>query len=315
MLGSATATAGGALLASGLIIPQHAAPGGIGLVIVRAEDGTLVEPADTPFAVTPLIAGLTVSPSLAVPGTSVTVTGNGFVPGTAVQLRLFDGSLSVPIHATDPLTSTGTGAIGPISVTIPPIITAPSGSDLAILSAVDAGGTTASAPMTIVDSRDLTGTLSLEPSRAVLGGAVYVSGTGFLPNEPIDLTLTGGSSAGVLVQSFMASAAPPTAPGGSFSGSALAADSNGAVSGVFAVPLTGNTVRNDIPGTTSSSGTLVTVSLRGRQSGTTIKAPLVIGAPWVRTDSIRDHAGPSIHGAGGGLCLRRSGDHCAHRRQ
>lgn len=281
-LGNTTVAANGSVLAT-VSIPQTAAQGGVGLVVLRSTQAMFSDEVSTPFAVTPLLSSLIARPSVVTGGSTVTVSGSGFEPGLAVRLHLFDGTQGVALLGTGPITSSASGTIGPIEVVVPPIFANAGVAHQLVIDAADTDGNTAGLPLTIVPSRSVSGTLQLQPSRVVLGGTVLIDSTGFAPEETVAVSLSSADGSSVDVPAFEGATAASNSGSSAFFGVPLTADAQGTIQGLFTVPLSGGVVRNDIPGRTSNGGSLLTVTLRGLQSGTVTSAPLLIGAPQLRT--------------------------------
>ncbi len=256
-----------------LTIPAGAAPGGVALISALWATPA-AEAVSAPFAVTPTDRGLSVSPGAAQPGTLTVVSGTGFAPNAPLQVQLTDPS-GAAIAVVNGATSSSTGALLPIGVTIP--LTATTG--LAVINAADNAGNVVGTPLVILPSGPAgqsAPSLVLNPIRAVTGEVVHFTASGLPAHAVVTLGLV-DSTGNRATQS---------------SGALPATDGTGQVQGAFIVPgsqaATGSTgsVGFTPPNGFSlggNGGALLTVTLQapspGALAGVTVTAPLVIAAP------------------------------------
>ena len=277
-IGSATADGNGTIASVEVTIPPSASPGSLGMLslignrcaagqgCVTGSDRAQAE-ASLPFAVTPLASAITVDRAVVPAGGTIVVGGSGYEPGTAVTLALIaPGGVLMPL-ASIPITTTVTGILSPISVSIPPSI-APG---IAALDAVDGAGNVAGVPLTILGpSGTVANGVTIEPARAALGTFIRFTAAGLPPNGPVSLTLTGaaGSSVPIEVYPLADAAAPFSQPLGN-PVAALTADSLGGVRGGFVLPRIGGVTLGGTPGLggDGNGGTMVTLELQA--AGTT----------------------------------------------
>ena len=126
----------------------------------------------TTFAITQ--AALSLSPSKAGPGQTISVSGTGFAPEWDHALRL-DGQHLSALH------TNGEGAFGPIPFTIPSGITA---GQHTITVHTSAGHAVASTTLAV---NVAPATLTLAPNSGVAGATPRVSGSGFQPGETVHI--------------------------------------------------------------------------------------------------------------------------------
>lgn len=266
VLGSATAGADGSLAPVAETIPPAAGPGGIGVVVLRDASRAI---GSALFGVTPLDHALSIpsGPLVAggnAPGASAVVEGSGFAPGSAVRVGVLDAAGAL-VSSSGPYTSTTTGALGPLAVTIP--VTSATG--LGAVDAADSSGVVAGAPLRIVGPSDGAAqgdALRLQPGRAAIGESVSVQAGGFAAGEPIVISLQGGPGA------FAGAGAAFDVP----ASGQMAADASGLVIGRFALPAVEGLTRLNGSGSGANQGSLLTVTLRGTRSAVVRAAPLVV---------------------------------------
>ncbi|MDB5057042.1 MAG: hypothetical protein JWO59_514, partial [Chloroflexi bacterium] len=256
-LGTFVAGSDGSLPQTTIIIPTGASPGSVGQLVASDLVPGL---ATAPFGVTPLDRELNVFPGTVAAGAITQVSGSGFLPNSNVVITLTDGS-GAQVMVSQPMSTTGTGAILPVSLPVPASAT----SGIGTVNAVDSAGNAGGSPLVLIPAAP-TGAenaLHLLPMLATPGESVEVAAGGFNPLEPIQVLL-GDANGSVTV----------------VTNAALAADSNGRVSGRFSVPLDDATLANPPsgrpPGSGGNAGTLLTVAIRGAYSNATLRAPLVI---------------------------------------
>ena len=273
-IGSATADGNGAIASVEVTIPPSATPGSLGMLslignrcaagqgCVTGSDRAQAE-ANLPFAVTPLASAIIVDRAVVPAGGTIVVGGSGYEPGTAVTLALIaPGGVLMPL-ASVPITTTVTGILGPVTVSIPASIVP----GIAALDAVDGAGNVAGVPLTILDPGGTVASgVTIEPARAALGTFIRFTATGLPPNGPVSLTLTGaaGSSVPIEVYPLADAAAPFSQPLGN-PVATLTADSVGGVHGGFVLPRIGGVTLGGTPGLggDGNGGTMVTLELHG----------------------------------------------------
>ena len=140
--------------------------------------------ASTTFTIT--TGAITLSPSQGPTGITVTVSGTGFTPNTAIATFTFDGVTHGHQTCTSQTTS-GTGTFG-CSYTVPLDAAVPYS---VVTTGSDGGSDTATTTFTIT-----TPAISLSPTQGPYGVTVTVSGTGFTPNIAISTLKFNGASRG-----------------------------------------------------------------------------------------------------------------------
>jgi hypothetical protein len=269
LLASIVSNSDGSIPPTTVTIPVLASQGSVGLVTIGPAPGEAAPATQpigkfsTPFAVTPLFETLTTSSSVMYPGGSLEISGAGFPPHAPIALRGLDAAGSTLV-STGLLTTTATGWLPPVQMSVPN--SAAPGA--AVIDAYDATGMAAGLPITILPSSQAgAGSLRVQPVRVSIGSIVQVTATGLQPGEPVALSLVGASGASTSVPGI----------------TDLIADASGVLQGSFAVPAAANLTEILGPGG-GNVGTLLSVSVRGAQSGVTSSAPLLVSATRLVTD-------------------------------
>lgn len=155
---------------------------------------------------------ISVTPSSAIPGSSITVQGDGFPSGDRV-------SVSVPVHLTTGAPSTLTASAtatpaGTFSVPLSIPLTVASGAYTVTVQSA-ATGRSVTAQLAVPQ---FSPTLSVAPSTGAPGSQVIVNGSGFAPGSSVTISLDGSTLTTATVngagQFSIPATIPATAPGG-----------------------------------------------------------------------------------------------------
>ncbi|MGA8543297.1 MAG: IPT/TIG domain-containing protein [Thermoplasmata archaeon] len=178
---TAQSTSGTGTFSCTFTVPSDAA-GGHSVTATGSDGGS--DTASTTFTIT--TGAITLSPSQGPTGITVTVSGTGFTPNTAIATFTFDGVTPGTQTCTSQTTS-GTGTFG-CSYTVPLDAAVPYS---VVATGSDGGSDTATTTFTIT-----TPAISLSPTQGPSGVTVTVSGTGFTPNIAISTLKFNGASPG-----------------------------------------------------------------------------------------------------------------------
>lgn len=145
----------------------------------------------TPTATSvPTSATLTASPTSGAPGSSISVSGSGFLPGETVTVHagfpLYSGNT---LDATKTVTADANGAFAPVSITIP------QGAQAGPVTATAAGSSShrsGQTTLTVAYSPQL----SVSPTTAPPGRSVNVTGQGFVANTSVHVSITTTNTSG-----------------------------------------------------------------------------------------------------------------------
>jgi hypothetical protein len=244
-LGTATTDGSGNFSFPNATIPGTT-PAGTYLIV--ASGGFSGRSANTPLTVTapPTPATVSVNPNSITAGGQVTIAGTGFTPGEAINLLLTSNPPQLGGLALATAVANGSGNFSIGNVTIP--VSQPAGNFLIVASATSSGQRP-STPLTVT-APQAPATVSVNPTSAVAGTQVTISGANFAVGELVNLTLQ--ANANVI--------------GGQPLGTA-AVGSNGAFS-------IGNIT---IPVTTPGGSYLIVAT--GTTSGRVARTPIAVTAP------------------------------------
>lgn len=160
-----------------LAIPSNASPGGTTITARGSQSGVV---GAVPLQIVQTNAHLTLTPTQAAAGSTLTVAGTGFVPNTAVTIVSTVPGSSPGSTLGTTVTADGSGNFT-TSLALP--TTVPAGAYT--VTALSAGGNVrASAGLTVTAPTNLT----IQPTSTNPGGTVTVSGSGFGVGVPITVT-------------------------------------------------------------------------------------------------------------------------------
>jgi hypothetical protein len=158
--------------AAGGFSTTFVASGTAGAKQVLASDGV-----NSVYATFTIIPNIVIIPTQGPHGTSVTASGTGYSANSNINL-VFG---VVPISATPAIMTDISGSFSNVMFTVPNSVT---GSQA--VTATDSNGFSDFATFTVVTS-----SISISPSSGVVGTSIAVSGSNFLPNSPLTVTLDG----------------------------------------------------------------------------------------------------------------------------
>jgi hypothetical protein len=174
-LATAQTDGSGNLPATTVNIPAFIGPGSYTLAATGASSGFVLS-----NTLVILNVAITATPATIIVGGTIIVTGSGFVPGESVSISL--SGLGNPLAS---IQATSTGTLPGTFIIIPATLS-PGSYTLAATGASGYSATTIA--LTLNQPAPV---LALNVGSIEHGGTVTVTGTGFVPNTPVSLTLIG----------------------------------------------------------------------------------------------------------------------------